>query len=164
MLLLSRVATNFNGLYVLRDLRVADLNMGLPWLDDEHASLEFSTRVFTLMDGTGVVTPLEERRPECLLMSSAKVQKLMRKTRRGNGRNAEFFVIDLTPAADQPIDFHTGEELTADQRDSFRSLLYVDFPEVLQPVDSPHVSRQWDHPIETTSPMKRQRLNRLSRT
>jgi hypothetical protein len=25
--------------YVLRDLRVADLIMGLPWLDEEHASL-----------------------------------------------------------------------------------------------------------------------------
>jgi hypothetical protein len=24
--------------YVLRDLRVADLVLGLPWLDDEHAS------------------------------------------------------------------------------------------------------------------------------
>jgi hypothetical protein len=29
-------------------------------------------------------------------------------------------------------------------------------------VNSPHVSRQWDHPIETTGPMKRQRLNKLS--
>jgi hypothetical protein len=37
-----------------------------------------------------------------------------------------------------------------------------DFPELLQPVNSPHVSRQWDHPIETIGPMKRQRLNKLS--
>jgi hypothetical protein len=29
-------------------------------------------------------------------------------------------------------------------------------------VDSPHVSQQWDHPIEKTGPMKRQRLNKLS--
>jgi hypothetical protein len=43
--------------YVLRDLRAADLIMGLPWLDDEHACLQFgSTRVFTLMDGTTVET------------------------------------------------------------------------------------------------------------
>jgi hypothetical protein len=95
-------------------------------------------------------------------MSSTKVQKLMRKTRRSKGRKAEFYVIELTPAADQPSEFHTGEELTADQRDNFRSLLYDDFPELLQPVDSPHVNRQWDHPIETKGPMKRQRLNRLS--
>jgi hypothetical protein len=93
---------------VLRDLRAADLIMGLPWLDDEHASLQFgSTRVFTLMDGTTVETTLEERRPECLLMSSAKVQKPMRKTRRSRGRNAEFYVIELTPAANQPTEFHT---------------------------------------------------------
>jgi hypothetical protein len=60
--------------YVLRDLRAADLVLGLPWLDDEHASLQFgSTRIFTLMDGTTVDTTLEERRPECLLMSSTKV-------------------------------------------------------------------------------------------
>jgi hypothetical protein len=119
--------------YVLRDLRAVDLILGLPWLDDEHASLQFgSTMVFTLMDGTTVDTTLEERRPECLLMSSTKVQKLMRKTRRGMGRNAEFHVIELTQAADQSTDFHTGEELTAEQRDNFRSLLYDDFPGLLQ--------------------------------
>jgi hypothetical protein len=129
--------------YVLRDLRADDLIMGLPWLDDEHASLQFgSTRVFTLMDGTAVETTLEERRLECLLMSSTKVQKLMRKTRRSRGRHAEFYVIELTSAAKQPTDFHTGEELTAEQRDNFRSLLYDDFPELMQPVESPHVSRQ----------------------
>jgi hypothetical protein len=149
--------------YILRDLRAADLILGLPWLDDEHASLQFgSTRVFTLMDGTTVDTTLEERRPECLLMSSTKVQKLKRKTRRSRGRNAEFYVIELTQAADQPTDFHTGEELTPHQRDNFRSLLYNDFPDLLQPVNSPHVSRQWDHPIDTTGPMRREQLNILS--
>jgi hypothetical protein len=86
----------------------------------------------------------------------------MRKTRRSRGRNAEFYVIELTPAPDQTTDFHNGEELTTEQRDNFRSLLYGDFPELLQSVDSPHVSRQWDHPIETTGPMRRQRLNKLS--
>jgi hypothetical protein len=44
--------------------------LDLPWLDDEHASLQFgTTRVFTLMDGAAVETQIEERRPECLLMS-----------------------------------------------------------------------------------------------
>jgi hypothetical protein len=77
--------------YVLRDLRASDMVMGLPWLNDEHASLQFGTvRVFTLMDGTSVATQIEERRPECLVMSYAKIQKLVRKTRRGRGRNAEF--------------------------------------------------------------------------
>jgi hypothetical protein len=94
--------------YVLRDLRAADLIMGLPWLDDGHASLQFgSTRVFTLMDGTSVETTLEERRPECLLLSPTKVQKLMRKTRRSRGRHADFYVIELTSAIDQATDFHT---------------------------------------------------------
>jgi hypothetical protein len=99
--------------YVLRDLRAAELIMGLPWLDDDHASLQFdSTRVFTLMDGTAMETTLEERRPEFLLLST-KVQKLMRKTRRNKGRHAEFYVIEFTSAAEQPTNFHTGEELTA---------------------------------------------------
>jgi hypothetical protein len=36
--------------YVLRDLRGVDVILGLPWLDDEHASLLFgSTMVFTLL-------------------------------------------------------------------------------------------------------------------
>jgi hypothetical protein len=57
--------------YVLRNLRPADLIMGLSWLDEEHASLQFgSTRVFTLMDGTTMETTLEERRPKCLVLSS----------------------------------------------------------------------------------------------
>jgi hypothetical protein len=86
----------------------------------------------------------------------------MRKTRRSRGRNAEFYIIELTPAADQPTEFYIGEELTSDQRDNFRSLLYDDFPELLQPINSPHVSRQWDHPIKTTGPMRRPRLNILS--
>jgi hypothetical protein len=81
------------------------------------------------MDDTSVETQLEERRPECLLMSSTKVQKLMRKTRRIRGRNAEFYVIELTPAATQPTDFHTREEVTTYQRENFQSLLYDDFPE-----------------------------------
>jgi hypothetical protein len=97
-------------------------------------------------------------------MSLTKVQKLMRKTRRSTGRNAEFYVIELTPTVDEPTDFHIGEELTAEQRDNFRSLLYDDFPELLQSVDFPPVIRQWDHPIETTGPMRRQRLNILSPT
>jgi hypothetical protein len=99
--------------YVVRDLFAADLVLGLPWHDDEHASLQFgSTRVFTLIDGTAMETQLEERRHEFLLMSSTKVQKLMRKTRRNGERNAEFYVIEVTPAADQPTAYHTEEELT----------------------------------------------------
>jgi hypothetical protein len=50
--------------YVLRDLRAADVILGLPWLDEEHASLHVGTiKVLTLMDGTTVETQLEERRP-----------------------------------------------------------------------------------------------------
>jgi hypothetical protein len=60
------------------------------------------------MDGTTVETQLKERRQECLLMSSTKMQKLMRKTRRIRGRNnAVFYVIELTPSAEQPAEFHT---------------------------------------------------------
>jgi hypothetical protein len=81
---------------VLRDLCVADLVLGLPWLDDEQASLQLgATRVFTLTDGTSLETQIEERRHERLLMSSTKVPKLMRKTRRNKGRNAEFYVIEV---------------------------------------------------------------------
>jgi hypothetical protein len=50
------------------------------------------------------------------MSSTIKVQKLMRKTRRNKGRNAEFYVIAITPAANQPTAFHTGEEVTAKQR------------------------------------------------
>jgi hypothetical protein len=62
-------------------------------------------------------------------MSSTKVQKLMRKTRRSMGHNTEFNVIELTTTANQPTEFHTGEELTIDKRDNVLSLLYDDFPE-----------------------------------
>jgi hypothetical protein len=42
---------------VLREIRTVDLILGLPWLDEEHASLQFgTTRVFTLMDGIALET------------------------------------------------------------------------------------------------------------
>jgi hypothetical protein len=118
--------------YVLRDLRATNIVLGLPWLDDEQASLQFgTTRAFTLMDGIAVDTQLEERRPECLLMSSYKIQKRMRRTRRRRGRYPEFYVIELTPVAYQMTEFHTGGELPTKHRDNFRSLLFYDFPELL---------------------------------
>jgi hypothetical protein len=86
----------------------------------------------------------------------------MRKTHRSRGRHAEFYVIELTSTAKQPTDFHNGEEINAEQCDNFRPLLFDDFPELLQPVDSPPISRQWDYPIETIGPMRRQRMNKLS--
>jgi hypothetical protein len=41
-------------------------------------------------------------------------------------------------------------------------MLLDEFPELLQFVDSPHISRPWGHPIDIIGPMRRQRLNRLS--
>jgi hypothetical protein len=114
------------------------------------------------MDGTTKETRLEERRPEFLVMSYLKLQNLMRKTHRGRGRNAELVMLHVSPAADQPTEFRTGEEHTQDQRENLRSLLYDDFPELHLPVDFPHVSPQWDHLIETIGPMRRQCLNKLS--
>jgi hypothetical protein len=88
--------------YVLRDLRANDIVLGLPWLDDEQASLQFgTTNVFTMMDGTSLEIRIEDRRPECLLMSFVKLHKLNR------GRNAEFYVIGISPVVEQPAEFHT---------------------------------------------------------
>jgi hypothetical protein len=69
--------------YDLRELRGGDVVLGVPRLDNEQATLHFgTTRVFTVMDDTKVGIQGEERRPECLLMSSNKVQnKLVYKTR-----------------------------------------------------------------------------------
>jgi hypothetical protein len=89
--------------YVLRNLQNDELVLGLSWLDDEQAFFQFGmTLVFTLMEGFAVETQTDEHRLECLLLSSRKVQKLMRKTRRSRGRNAEFYVINVTPGAEYP--------------------------------------------------------------
>jgi hypothetical protein len=101
--------------YVFRDLRATDLVLGLPWLDDEQACLQFNTtRVFFIMNRTKVNTQKEERKRECLLMSSRKMRKLVRKTRRSMRRNAEFHVINVTPTAEPPAEFHIEEELTSE--------------------------------------------------
>jgi hypothetical protein len=55
----------------------------------------------------------------------------MRKTRHRKGRDAEFYVINISPVAEQPAEFHIGEKLTKKQREHFQSLLYDDFPELL---------------------------------
>jgi hypothetical protein len=105
--------------------------LGVPWLDYEHASLQFgTTRVFTLMDRTAVETQIEEQRVECLLTSSGKIQKLVSKTRRSMVRNAEFYVINISSIVEQPAEFHIGKEFKSKQRGNLRSLLlYDDFPE-----------------------------------
>jgi hypothetical protein len=46
-------------------------------------------------------------------MSSCKIQKLLRKTRRSRERNAEFYVINFTPIEEQRVEFHIGKELSA---------------------------------------------------
>jgi hypothetical protein len=60
-------------------------------------------------------------------MFSSKIQKLMRKTRRSRGRNAEFYIIDISPFTEQPAEFHNGKELIAQQSEHFRLLLHHDF-------------------------------------
>jgi hypothetical protein len=49
-------------------------------------------------------------------MSSGKIQKLMRKTRRIRERNAEFYMIDISHATEQPAVCHTRKELIEEQR------------------------------------------------
>jgi hypothetical protein len=48
----------------------------------------------------------------------------MRKPSRSKGRNAEFYVINVTANA-QPAEFHTGDEFTKEQRDNLRTLLIM---------------------------------------
>jgi hypothetical protein len=72
--------------------------LGLPWMVDEHTSLDIgATCGFTLMDGTRVDIQTDERNPQCLLISSGKVKKLMRKTHRSKGRNADLYMINVSP-------------------------------------------------------------------
>jgi hypothetical protein len=86
-------------------------------------------------------------------MSFGKIQKVMLKMRRSRGHNAEFVVFNVTQATEKSAEIHNGEELTTEQRNNFRLLLYDNFPELRQPMDSPPLSRQWDHPIDTTVPI-----------
>jgi hypothetical protein len=103
--------------------------LGLPWLDDEQGSLQLgTTRVFTMMDGRARDIHAEDRCHECMLMSSCKVHKLVLKTRRGKGHNADFYVINITLAAKQPTEFQNGEEFTSKQRENLWSLIYDNFP------------------------------------
>jgi hypothetical protein len=74
--------------YVLRDLRAADIVLCFPLLDEKQATLKLGTgRLFSLIDGTIVATQVAHRRPECLLLSSTMVLKLMRLELRDERRN-----------------------------------------------------------------------------
>jgi hypothetical protein len=81
----------------------------------------------------------------------------MLKSARGKGRTAESFTIHLAVSEHKPpFDFHFVDELCDDNREDLRKMLFDDFPRVLQRLaDSPHVSRPWDHPIDTIGPMRR---------
>jgi hypothetical protein len=90
------------------------------------------------MEGTAVETQIEERRPECL---------------------------EHPALVEHPAEFHTGEELHCITTWPLRVVtVYDNFPKLLQSFNSPPVSRQRNHPVETNGPMKRQRPNRLTPT
>jgi hypothetical protein len=55
-----------------------------------------------------------------------------------------------------------GDDPTLQHKEGLRKMLFDDFMEILQHVNSPLVSRPWDPPIHTTWLMRRQRLHRLS--
>jgi hypothetical protein len=82
--------------HVLRDFRAADMVLGSPWLNDDQATLTFGTErlIITLMDGNVIKNQVIKRRTKCLLLSSTKVQKLMRKSARAKGRTANKFTVD----------------------------------------------------------------------
>jgi hypothetical protein len=125
----SLLDTSINGLFTSRNLRATNVVLGLPWLDDEQASLKLgTTRVFTPMDGRALEIQTKNRRHEYLL-KLCKVKKFMRKTRRSMGRNVEFYVINVTLAAEKLAEFGIGEEFTAGQRENFLMLFYDDFIE-----------------------------------
>jgi hypothetical protein len=71
------------------------------------------------MDGTTVEIHTEDRHPECLLMPSSKIQKLMRRMLRRGGRNAYFNVLDVTLVAEQPTEFHIGDDVTTNNVRTF---------------------------------------------
>jgi hypothetical protein len=116
--------------------------MGLPWLDDEQATLKFDAeRLFILMNGTVIENQVIERRPECLLLSSTKAQKFMIKYARAKDRTAEFFTVHLMVAEQQaPSEFHLDDKLSDQHQEDLRKMLFDDFSKLLQHVDSPHVS------------------------
>jgi hypothetical protein len=59
-------------------------------------------------------------------------------------------------------EFHLGDKLTPRHCEDIRNMLSEDLPELLQPINSPPFTRPWHHLINTTGPLRRQRLNRLS--
>jgi hypothetical protein len=80
--------------HALCDLRVADIVLGLPWLNDKQGNLKFGTKlIFPVMNGTSVENQAVHRRPECLLLLSTKVCKLIRKSRPAKGRTGNFFIV-----------------------------------------------------------------------
>jgi hypothetical protein len=64
---------------------------------------------FLHMDGKTTEIQNEDCRSKCLLMSSGKGQKLMRRTHKSRGRNAEFYMINVKPSVEQASEFHTRE-------------------------------------------------------
>jgi hypothetical protein len=79
----------------------------------------------------------------------------MRKSNRTKGRTAKSFMVHVVAVEQQPPnDFHLDDELSDYHREDLREMLFDNFPELLQPVDSPCVSRPWDHPVDTTGRMR----------
>jgi hypothetical protein len=99
-------------------------SLGLPWLDDEQATLKFGAeRLLALLDGTVIENQVIERRPERQLLSSTKVQKFMRKSPRAKGRTGDFFTLNLAVDKQQfPSELHLGNEFNDAHREDFRKI------------------------------------------
>jgi hypothetical protein len=82
-----------------------------------------------LTDGTVIENQVLEQHPECLLLLSTKIKKLMRKSSRAKGLTAYFFTVHLAATEQQPpSEFHLGNEFIDKHREDSRKMLFGDFP------------------------------------
>jgi hypothetical protein len=83
-----------------------------------------------MIDGIVIENQVTERCPLCLLLlSSTKVQNLMRKC--AKGRIAELFIGILVNDEHQfPSELHLGDQLSDQHREDLRKMMFDDFPEL----------------------------------
>jgi hypothetical protein len=112
------------------------------------------------MDSIVIENQVIERRPECLITLSTKVQKLMRKYARAKGRTADF-----SRSIWRVLNIH--QHLSSILATSSVTTIKFTYARCSS-MTAPNFFSLWTprllvDPIDATVPMRRQRLNRLSR-
>ena len=140
----------------------------MSFLCNENATIDCGNKRALFPNDVVVQCHDRQRRANYLVLSPTKFARLMRKSVRHKKGNLTQFWLGVVQPSTQPSIFANEEVgyISTGFGDDFTNRLkglLNEFPELINPWTSlPPLRGEFDHHIDLTSPVRRQRVNRLS--